>query len=208
MSISRFGASLYQSKLSASEFDKETSLIVLTCLDTHTKRADDILNTLYDTYKEDVVENKNRVALSTAQFIDERLQIIGNELSTVETQLADFKKRNQLIDFKLTSQTVLTETSTAHQQTLAIETQLNVAQFLNEYLSNHTNDKDLIPTLNLGDAGVNQQIAAFNTLMNQRNTLASNSSEQQSMVREMDRQLTQTRQAIASSLLISYFKCG
>ncbi len=195
-----FAASLYQSKLSASEFDKETSLIVLTCLDTHTKRADDILNTLYDTYKEDVVENKNRVALSTAQFIDERLQIIGNELSTVETQLADFKKRNQLIDFKLTSQAVLTETSTAHQQTLAIETQLNVAQFLNEYLSNHTNDKDLIPTLNLGDAGVNQQIAAFNTLMNQRNTLASNSSEQQSMVREMDRQLTQTRQAIASSL--------
>ena len=195
-----FAANLYQSKLSASEFDKETSLIVLTCLDTHTKRADDILNTLYDTYKEDVVENKNRVALSTAQFIDERLQIIGNELSTVETQLADFKKRNQLIDFKLTSQAVLTETSTAHQQTLAIETQLNVAQFLNEYLSNHTNDKDLIPTLNLGDAGVNQQIAAFNTLMNQRNTLASNSSEQQSMVREMDRQLTQTRQAIASSL--------
>ena len=195
-----FAANLYQSKLSASEFDKETSLIVLTCLDTHTKRADDILNTLYDTYKEDVVENKNRVALSTAQFIDERLQIIGNELSTVETQLADFKKRNQLIDFKLTSQAVLTETSTAHQQTLAIETQLNVAQFLNEYLSNHTNDKDLIPTLNLGDAGVNQQIAAFNTLMNQRNTLASNSSEQQTVVREMDRQLTQTRQAIASSL--------
>ncbi|MCI7274232.1 polysaccharide biosynthesis tyrosine autokinase [bacterium] len=195
-----FAANLYQSKLSASEFDKETSLIVLTCLDTHTKRADDILNTLYDTYKEDVVENKNRVALSTAQFIDERLQIIGNELSTVETQLADFKKRNQLIDFKLTSQAVLTETSTAHQQTLTIETQLNVAQFLNEYLSNHTNDKDLIPTLNLGDAGVNQQIAAFNTLMNQRNTLASNSSEQQTVVREMDRQLTQTRQAIASSL--------
>ena len=142
-------ANVYQSKLTASEFNKETSLIVLTCQDTHTKRADDILNTLYDTYKEDVVENKNRVALSTAKFIDERLQIIGNELNTVETELADFKKRNQLIDFKLTSQAVLNETSTARQQTLAIETQLNVAQFLNDYLGNHTNDNDLIPTLNL-----------------------------------------------------------
>lgn len=193
-------ANVYQSKLTASEFDKETSLIVLTCQDTHTKRADDILNTLYDTYKEDVVENKNRVALSTAKFIDERLQIIGNELSTVETELADFKKRNQLIDFKLTSQAVLNETSTARQQTLAIETQLNVAQFLNDYLGNHTNDNDLIPTLNLGDAAVNQQIAAFNTLMNQRNSLANNSSEQQTVVREMDRQLAQTRKIIASSL--------
>ena len=189
-------------ELSASEYDKETSLIVLSVNDANTNRADNILSTLYDTYKEDVVENKNRVALNTAKFIDERIQIIGRELSSVESQLATFKKRNQLVDFDKTSQAVLTETQSARQQSLQAETQLNVARYLAEYLHNHGNGHDLIPALNVGDASFNQQIAAYNDQMNKRNQMAANTSEANNVVRELDRQLVQMRQAIGSSLLV------
>lgn len=198
-------AARFMGELSASEYDKETSLIVLSCNDANTERADAILATLYDTYKEDVVENKNRVACNTASFIDERIRIIGSELSNVESQLATFKKRNQLLDFSQTSQVVLTETSSARQQSLQIETQLNVARYLDEYLHSHSNNHDLIPALNIGDASFNTQIATYNDQMNKRNLMVSNTSESQSVVREMDRQLAQMRQAIASSLR-SYVK--
>lgn len=198
-------AARFMGELSASEYDKETSLIVLSCNDANTERADAILATLYDTYKEDVVENKNRVACNTASFIDERIRIIGSELSSVESQLATFKKRNQLLDFSQTSQVVLTETSSARQQSLQIETQLNVARYLDEYLHSHSNNHDLIPALNIGDASFNTQIATYNDQMNKRNLMVSNTSESQSVVREMDRQLAQMRQAIASSLR-SYVK--
>lgn len=198
-------AARFMKELSVSEYDKETSLIVLSCNDANTKRADAILATLYDTYKEDVVENKNRVAYNTARFIDERIRIIGSELSNVESQLATFKKRNQLLDFSQTSQAVLTETSSARQQSLQVETQLNVARYLDEYLHSHSNNHDLIPALNIGDASFNTQIATYNDQMNKRNLLVSNTSESQSVVREMDRQLAQMRQAIASSLR-SYVK--
>ena len=191
-------ANVFQSKMAVTEYDKETSLIVLTIQEQNEKRADDVLNTLYNTYKEDVVENKNRVAQNTAKFIDERIGIISSELSSVENQLADFKKRNQLVDFRQTPQLVMNETSTARQQSLAIETQLNVAQFLNNYLNNRTNDRDLIPALNLGDNTFNQQIAAYNTLLNDRNRLADNTSEDQSVIRDMDRQLRQFRQSIGT----------
>ena len=193
-------ANRYMGELTVSEYDKETSLIVMSCNDGSTKRADDILNTLYDTYKEDVVENKNRVALSTAKFIDDRIKIIGSELSSVESQLASFKKRNQLIDFTTTPQTILTQTTQARQQSLEMETQLNVAKYLNDYIHNHTNDHDLIPALNIGDASFNTQIASYNDQMNRRNQMVANSSENGAMVRELDRQLQQMRQAIATSL--------
>lgn len=190
----------FMAELTANEYDKETSLIVLGVNDANTNRADDILNTLYNTYKEDVVENKNRVALNTAKFIDERIQIIGRELSSVESQLASFKKRNQLVDFDKTSQAVLTETQTARQQSLQAETQLNVARYLNDYLHNHGNGHDLIPALNVGEASFNQQIAAYNDQMNKRNQMVANTSENNNVVRDMDRQLVQMRQAISSSL--------
>lgn len=202
---SDMAATRFMGELSASEYDKETSLIVLSCNDANTERADAILATLYDTYKEDVVENKNRVACNTASFIDERIRIIGSELSNVESQLATFKKRNQLLDFSQTSQAVLTETSSARQQSLQVETQLNVARYLDEYLHSHSNNHDLIPALNIGDASFNTQIATYNDQMNKRNLMVSNTSESQSVVREMDRQLAQMRQAIASSLR-SYVK--
>ena len=111
-------------------------------MDINPKRAVDVLNTLYNTYKEDVVENKNRVALNTARFIDERLKLIGTELSDVENNLASFKKRNSVLDFETTAQSITQESSLARQKTLEAETQLNVAQYLYNYLDNQTNDRD------------------------------------------------------------------
>lgn len=199
MSVKK-AADVYLGELSASEYDKETSLIVLSCSDNNVTRADNILACLYDTYKEDVVENKNRVALNTAKFIDERIHIIGRELSSVENQLASFKKRNNLVDFAQTSSAMLSATNDAHKESLQLETQLNVARYLNEYLHSHSNNHDLIPALSISDASFNNQIAKYNDMMNQRNQMVANSSDKQNIVVELDRQLAQMRQTIASSL--------
>lgn len=193
-------ANRYMREMSVEEYDKETSLIVITCQDMHVKRADDILNTLYDTYKNDVVQNKNRVAYSTAKFIDDRIALIGSELSQVENDLATFKKQNQLIDFEESSKFILNETSDARKLALEAETELNVARYLSDYLNNHTNDHDLIPALSLGANSYNSQVADYNKLMNQRNTTVQNSSDDHAVVREMDRQLVQMRNSIKSSI--------
>lgn len=193
-------ANRFMGEIGVSEYDKESTLIVLSCSDNHIQRAEDILNKLFDTYKMDVVENKNRVAKNTGDFIDERIQLISRELTTVENQMAGFKKDNNIVDFDNTTREVLSQASTARQQSLAIETQLNVAQYLSEYLANQANEHDLIPALNIGESGFNAQIKAYNDLMNQRNMTASNVSENQSVVREFDRQLKAMHSAINSSL--------
>ena len=159
-----------------------------------------MLNTLYNTYKEDVVENKNRVALNTARFIDERLKLIGTELSDVENNLASFKKRNSVLDFETTAQSITQESSLARQKTLEAETQLNVAQYLYNYLDNQTNDRDLIPALSLKDASFNTTIDKYNQLQMQRNQMANNSSDDHAVVRELDKQLHQMRQSIKASV--------
>lgn len=192
-------ASRFMGEMTIDEYDKETSLIVISCNDIHVKRADDILNELFETYKQDVVENKNRVALNTARFIDERIVLIGKELGDVESQLAGFKQQNGLIDLKETARSVLTETTSARQASLTAETQLNVAKYLNDYLADHSNDRDLIPALNIGTTSFNTQVAEYNRLLNDRNRMAGNSSEEQTLIRELDRELKQMRAAIAAS---------
>lgn len=187
-------------RIAVSNYDKEASLIVLTYKDMNPQRAEDILNTVVDTYKEDVVENKNRVALNTARFIDERIRLIGAELNEVENNLADFKKRNKVVDFESSAQAIMQESSSARQKSLLIETQLNVARYLYDYLNSNTNARSLIPVLNIGEAAFNNPIDQYNKLMAERNETAANTSENHPVIREMDKKLEQMRQNIKESV--------
>ncbi|MCI5757767.1 MAG: tyrosine protein kinase, partial [Bacteroidales bacterium] len=105
----KLAAAYYARRISANEYDKESSLIVLGCQDDDPTRAEDLLRTIFEAYKQDVVDNKNRVAQNTAAFIDARIDLIGKDLSTIEENLANFKSSNRLIDFQQNAQVYLTE---------------------------------------------------------------------------------------------------
>lgn len=196
----KMAAKVFAGKVSAEEYNKESTLIVLTCNDINPGRAEDVLNELFEAYKQDVVDNKNRVATNTASFIDERIRIISNELSGVENRLAGFKRDNSLIDFTSTAQTYITEGSTAHRQVIELETQLAVARYLNEFLDDQAKTHETVPLLNITNASFNTAIADYNKLMIERNRMVENSSETSPAVREADRQLASLRSSIVTSL--------
>lgn len=193
-------AKIYQEKIKASAYDKETSLVVLSAQDINTARAEDLLNTVYEAYKHDVVDNKNRVASSTANFIDRRVALIGQELTQVENRLASFKQQNRVIDFQQAAGTVTAQSADARQQALQLETQLSVARYLQEFLQNNSNEHQIIPAINLERATFNGQIDTYNQLMNERNKNAANSSGQSPLVRDLDKQLAAQRTSILSSV--------
>ena len=193
-------AAIWSSRISVAEMDKESSLIVLGCSDTDPRRAEDVLNEVFTAYKQDVVDNKNRVANNTARFIDERLELIGQDLSGVEEQLAAFKSSNQLIDFSQNAQTFITETAAARKQTIELETQLSVARYLVGFLTDRSNTRETIPVLALESASFTPLITEYNRMLVERGGLVENSSESAPAVRELDRQLASQKQAILSSL--------
>ena len=60
------------------------------------QKGEDILNKLYEVYTRMNEEDKNKIADSTINFIDERLAVVSAELSGVEKDIEQFKVRNQL----------------------------------------------------------------------------------------------------------------
>ena len=53
---------------------------------------------LITVYNEEAIKDKNRIAVNTAEFIKERLQIIEHELGSVETDIEDLKRANNGLD--------------------------------------------------------------------------------------------------------------
>ena len=165
----QMAAKIYKDKISASAYDKETSLVVLSAQDINTARAEDLLNAVYELYKQDVVDNKNRVASSTANFIDKRVMLIGQELTNVENRLASFKQQNSVIDFQEAAGAMTAQSADARQQALQLETQLSVARYLQEFLQNNSNEHQIIPAINLEKAPFYGQIDAYYQFLNERN---------------------------------------
>lgn len=63
--------------------------------------ARDYVNQLAQTYIDDFIENKTESAKKALNFIDEQLDKVTEDLFRAEQELAQFKERSQLVDFKL-----------------------------------------------------------------------------------------------------------
>lgn len=192
-------ANVYGSSLKASELDKESTLVGITYSDTNIKRAEDILNAVLEAYRKGIIDDKNRIAESTANFIDDRIALITQELSAVEGALAEYKQTNRVVDVKSDASVFLQQSSAARQRSIQLESQVAVVQYLLEELQNTANESNLIPTLSISDAGILAQIQRYNEQMLTRNRLIEGAGENNTQVKQLEENLSNMRHTIISS---------
>lgn len=189
----------YRSKLQINLTDKNSSLIELGMDDAVRDKAQDILDQLIFEYNREAIEDKNLVARNTADFIDERLQIINTELDSVETGKEDFKEANQLTDIEAESQMFIENVSDYNKREQEIGTQLELANTMLEYLKGDER-ADLLPA-NLGveDQAVNSSIQNYNDLVLERNRILAGSTQKNPVVQRLNSQISQIRSNVLES---------
>lgn len=180
---------------------KESSVLVFSINDTYPSRASSILSTLIDVYNEMWINNKNRAAINTTDFINERLVVIEKELGLVEDALKQYKSKNNLTDIKAVAQSYVTESSEYATKAFEVNNQLSIAQYIKEYLNNPANSLSLIPSnLGLTSASVEAQIKEYNDIVLQRDRLLSGGGENNPMVTDLNAALASIRTAILRSI--------
>ena len=194
-------AKAYAGKLSISLSGKMSSVAVLTMTDQFPSRADAVLSTLIDVYDEEWLSNKNRSAMNTAQFLNERLVVIEQDLTAVETALKEYKEKNNVSDIQASTQKYMSESSLYANKAFEMNNQLSVANYIKDYLTNPENANALIPSnLGLSNANIGNQITEYNTLVLQRDRLLVGSSIHNPMVADLTASLAAIRTAILSSI--------
>lgn len=178
-----------------------SSVVNLTINDVSPKRAEDILNTLIEVYNEDAVNDKNRVAESTSDFINERLILIEQELGGVDSQIADFKSENRLTDISSEAGVYMSSLNTYQQEILGLQTQKELSSYIKEYISDSRNRAELIPSnTGITDANLEGQIQSYNQLMLERNKLIDNSGSRNPVLLEINASLSSMQQTIIRTL--------
>ncbi|MDX1428109.1 MAG: Wzz/FepE/Etk N-terminal domain-containing protein, partial [Salegentibacter mishustinae] len=107
--------------------DKNSSLLELSLVDPVREKAQDILDQLILEYNQQAIQDKNLVASNTAEFIDERLAIINQELDSVEVGKEEFKEANQLTNIEAESEMFIENASDYKKRQQEVGTQLELA---------------------------------------------------------------------------------
>ena len=114
---------------------------------------------------QDAIDDKNRISVNTANFINERLIIIEQELGGVESQIAAFKSHNRLTDIASQTGTFMEASSRYQQEGVAIEGQLALTNYIRDYLVDPTKSNELIPSnTGISDVNIEGQISQYNAV--------------------------------------------
>lgn len=186
---------------SAALQSEDATVIDLTYQDVSIQRAEDVLNTIIAVYNENWVKDRNQITVSTSQFINERLGVIERELGDVDEDISSFKSEHLLPDVEAASNLYMSQSQETGNRILTLNTQLSMARYVRNHLTSTTNKNQLLPANSgIDSPGIEQQISEYNTRQLQRNNLVSNSSEENPLVADMDKQLAQMRNAIVVSI--------
>ena len=187
----------YAKDLQIALADKKATIINFSLKDESRQRAEDLINTLIDVYNEEAISDKNKEAMNTSSFINDRLIIIEQELSGVDTKIEQYKRSQKLTDITSEAGMYISETTYFNQQNLSLENQLNLAKYIKEYLTDPSNRGKLIPAnTGVSDGNTERMIGEYNTMLMKRDRLLKNSSENNPVVMDLNAALFAMEQNI------------
>lgn len=190
----------YTRNLRAELGNEDATIINLSIDDASIQKAEDILNTLIEVYNEKWIQDKNQIAVSTSQFIGDRLGVIENELGHVDENISSYKSEHLLPDVQAASNLYLTQSAENKKELLALNNQLSTAQYIRRELNNKRMNQPLPSNSGIGSANIESQISEYNQMVLDRNRLIANSSEKNPLVKDLTSSLTSMQQTILQSV--------
>lgn len=135
---------------------KVNNILNITLSDENVLRAIDFVDYLVEAYNKRANDNKNEEARKTDEFVNARLAKIDAELGSSDSDWEKYKKQFQITVPEVDAEEVMTKKSLYETQLVEIGTQLQLHDYLNEYINEPANLYEIIP-LSIGASSVNSK---------------------------------------------------
>ena len=195
-------AAMYQDNLSVEPTSKTTSIALITLKDQSAARGEDFLNQLAICYNRQANADKNEIALKTEEFINSRIEKINAELGLTEGELENYKKRYNVTQLELDATQNLTQASLLSSKLTDAQTQIELLDYLREFIDNPDNKYQIIPSnVGLQDQSSTVLINQYNQDVLARNKQLRSASEIAPQVQTLTATLDELQRSIRVALL-------
>ena len=178
------------SNLNAGLAKEKTSVVSLSIKDVSIYRATDILTAILNIYNEKWIEESNYATIKTVDFINRRAEETRMELEAIDKEIAKFRGDKRLS--RSTTSALIQEAAGSKEQEeiMALNNQLELANFIKSYMV-QSGSKEIIPAnTGIAASSVEELIGSYNIKLLERNRLAANSSDNNPVVMDYDKDLS------------------
>lgn len=180
---------------------RSTTIAQLTITGSQISRGVDFLNKLVEVYNEEGNNDKNEVATKTAEFINERIQLINKELGTTESQLASFKQRAGVVDITADATQAASEQSSYERAYAENEVQISLVEHLKNHILNEANQYEVIPAnIGLNNSDLNAVVQNYNEMLIERKRLLRTSHEDNPAVQSLNASIEVMRKSVMGAI--------
>ncbi len=199
---------------------KVNNMLTLSLVDESPIRGIDFINQLVEAYNQRANDEKNEEALKTDEFVNARLAKIDQELGFSDAAWEKSKKNFQITTPEVDAAEVMGKKSIYETQLVAVGTELQLHDYLSEYVNNPANLYEIIPSAisSIAQAGLGTGLDAVaglsskstvgtaslmeqhNTLVNQRKELLKSVSEMSPLFKRVTQSIQELHPVIVTAL--------
>ena len=134
------------SGLDVTTSSKQSSIINLSYKDEVPQRAENLLNDLLQTYNNNTIEDKNKLAANTMRFLQKRITDVEGDLNSIEKKSQQYKTQQGAVDISKQGELYLENVSANDQKQGEVSTQLAVLDQVEKYVKSKDNSQGIVPS--------------------------------------------------------------
>ena len=183
-------------QLTTNLINKQASVFELTYEDEVPRRAADFLNQLLLAYNNSTLNDKNQIAVNTMDFIEERLQSLGGELSSVEKDVETFKRSRGITEIDESSRMFLEQVKEADQKLNEANIQLSVYDQIENHINNPNLETPFAPMAGISDPSLTSLINRYEEALKEQKRLSLSLQPGSPIIQNVEQQVADTRSTI------------
>jgi len=179
---------------------KGSSVVNLSLICSNVALGKDFLQKFIEVYNREEMNEQLDMANKTSQLIEEHLNALSRELSTVESQAENYKQSQGITDLASQSEMYNAQTADAEQKRVDLETQLGIVSNLKNHIQNNNRDQLLPSNSGIKSGGLNEMISNYNKLILDKNRLSRIASGSNQAMVDLNNKIETTYNTVQSSL--------
>jgi tyrosine-protein kinase Etk/Wzc len=181
----------YLKRLNIGPISSSSSIINIRFSGQSNSLVSDFLNTFVDMYLKENLDKKNKIAISTINFIDNQISEISDSLVISESKLRNFKSANQVTDLGVQGQRLYDQLSQIETERANLEVQERYYNYVLNYFQTNKDMSGIVPpsSMNVADPIMSQLITDLVSLNSQRASIVSNKTEKSLFLSQIENKI-------------------
>ncbi len=193
-------AEKYKSKILISPVAEGSKVIKISLDNASANKAKAVIDNLISEYNRVSIEDKSTKSNNTADFINNRIGLIAEDLSKVDDEIESFKTGNKLTNITSEADLYLKSNAQTEDQLATSRTELRKINFMKNQINNDDSFDRIPSNIGLSDGSVNSIANKYNELLATREARLKSSNEKNPIIINLNEQLNALKNSLRESL--------